>query len=51
MTRLTKDLKNYHFVAQSELTIDGVDDKDEMKLTSVRILQFQIFANYNKSNF
>ncbi|VDN05654.1 unnamed protein product [Thelazia callipaeda] len=31
--RLTKDLKYYHFCAQAELTIEGVDDKEEMRLT------------------
>ncbi|KAL1237357.1 Myosin-4 [Trichinella pseudospiralis] len=31
--RLTKDLRYYHFVSQAELTIDGVDDKEEMKVT------------------
>ena len=36
MTHLTADLRTYHFVAQSELTIDGVDDKEEMRLTNVR---------------
>ncbi|CDW55353.1 Myosin tail family protein [Trichuris trichiura] len=31
--KLTKDLRYYHFVSQAELTIDGVDDKQEMKDT------------------
>ncbi|KAI3418180.1 Myosin N-terminal SH3-like domain [Globodera pallida] len=31
--KLTKPLKEYVFVAQAELTIDGVDDKEEFKLT------------------
>ncbi|VDK28592.1 unnamed protein product, partial [Anisakis simplex] len=30
---LTNDLKYYHFCSQAELTIDGVDDKEEMGLT------------------
>ncbi|KHJ86109.1 myosin head, partial [Oesophagostomum dentatum] len=30
---LTRPLKEYHFVAQAELTIDGVDDKEEMRIT------------------
>ncbi|GMS79707.1 hypothetical protein PENTCL1PPCAC_1882, partial [Pristionchus entomophagus] len=30
---LTRPLKEYHFVSQAELTIDGVDDKEEMMLT------------------
>ncbi|CAJ0961850.1 unnamed protein product, partial [Mesorhabditis belari] len=30
---LVRPLKDYHFVAQAELTIDGVDDKEEMMLT------------------
>eukprot|EP00080_Pristionchus_pacificus_P015122 PDM75142.1 myo-5 [Pristionchus pacificus] len=30
---LTRPLKEYHFVAQAELSIDGVDDKEEMLLT------------------
>lgn len=32
---LDQDLRYYHFVAQAELTIDGMDDKEEMKLTDV----------------
>ncbi|KAK6058401.1 myosin head [Cooperia oncophora] len=31
--KLTHDLKYYHFCSQAELTIDGVDDKEEMGLT------------------
>ncbi|KAK6025120.1 myosin head [Ostertagia ostertagi] len=31
--KLTHDLKYYHFCSQAELTIDGVDDKEEMALT------------------
>ncbi|WKY08821.1 hypothetical protein Q1695_001755 [Nippostrongylus brasiliensis] len=30
---LTRPIKEYHFVAQAETTIDGVDDKEEMLLT------------------
>ncbi|MCP9264595.1 Myosin-4 [Dirofilaria immitis] len=30
---LTKDLKYYHFCSQAELTIEGVNDKEEMQLT------------------
>uniref|UniRef100_A0A915JUY7 Myosin-3 n=1 Tax=Romanomermis culicivorax TaxID=13658 RepID=A0A915JUY7_ROMCU len=30
---LTKELRYYHFCAQAELTIDGVDDKEEHRLT------------------
>uniref|UniRef100_A0A0R3RHL6 Myosin motor domain-containing protein n=1 Tax=Elaeophora elaphi TaxID=1147741 RepID=A0A0R3RHL6_9BILA len=30
---LTNDLTYYHFCSQAELTIDGVDDKEEMKIT------------------
>ncbi|KAI6222323.1 hypothetical protein M3Y99_01510500 [Aphelenchoides fujianensis] len=31
--KLSNDLKYYHFCSQAELTIDGVDDKEEMRLT------------------
>ncbi|ETN81715.1 myosin head [Necator americanus] len=31
--KLTNELKYYHFCSQAELTIDGVDDKEEMGLT------------------
>jgi myosin heavy chain 6/7 len=31
--KLTNELKYYHFQSQAELTIEGVDDKEEMKLT------------------
>uniref|UniRef100_A0A915LZP7 Myosin motor domain-containing protein n=1 Tax=Meloidogyne javanica TaxID=6303 RepID=A0A915LZP7_MELJA len=31
--KLNKPLKEYWFVAQAELTIDGIDDKEEFKLT------------------
>ncbi|VDO19035.1 unnamed protein product [Heligmosomoides polygyrus] len=30
---LTRPIKEYHFVAQAETTIDGVDDKEEMLIT------------------
>ncbi|KAK5972438.1 MYOsin heavy chain structural protein, partial [Trichostrongylus colubriformis] len=30
---LTRPIKDYHFVAQAETTIDGVDDKEEMLIT------------------
>jgi myosin heavy chain 6/7 len=30
---LNNELKYYHFQSQGELTIEGVDDKEEMKLT------------------
>uniref|UniRef100_A0A0N5B084 Myosin motor domain-containing protein n=1 Tax=Syphacia muris TaxID=451379 RepID=A0A0N5B084_9BILA len=30
---LTNDLRYYHFSSQAELTIDGVDDKEEMGIT------------------
>ncbi|PIO64475.1 hypothetical protein TELCIR_13894 [Teladorsagia circumcincta] len=33
---LTRPIKEYHFVAQAETTIDGVDDKEEMLITDVR---------------
>ncbi|KAI6193321.1 Myosin head [Aphelenchoides besseyi] len=31
--KLTNDQKYYHFCSQAELTIEGVDDKEEMRLT------------------
>ncbi|CAD6186727.1 unnamed protein product [Caenorhabditis auriculariae] len=31
--KLTNDIKYYHFCSQAELTIEGMDDKDEMRLT------------------
>ncbi|KAK5974009.1 Myosin heavy chain [Trichostrongylus colubriformis] len=31
--KLSHDLRYYHFCSQAELTIDGVDDKEEMGLT------------------
>lgn len=31
--KLTNELKYYHFQSQAELTIEGVDDKEEMKIT------------------
>lgn len=34
---LAEDIKTYSYVSQAELTIDGVDDKEEMKLTDVRV--------------
>ncbi|VDN34441.1 unnamed protein product [Cylicostephanus goldi] len=37
---LTRPIKDYHFVAQAEVTIDGVNDKEEMLLTDVS-LNFQ----------
>ena len=30
-----KPLSEYHFIAQAELTIDGVDDKEEFKLITL----------------
>lgn len=35
--KLTNDITYYHFSSQAELTIDGVDDKEEMGLTQVMI--------------
>ncbi|KAI6186038.1 Protein CBR-MYO-5 [Aphelenchoides besseyi] len=39
---LTRDIKEYSFVSQAEITIDGVDDKEEMQITdeSFDILRF-----------
>lgn len=34
---LDQELRYYHAVSQAELTIDGVDDKEEMKLADVKI--------------
>lgn len=31
---LDRPIKEYHFVAQAEITIDGVDDKEEMQITN-----------------
>lgn len=31
--KLSNDLNYYHFQSQAELTIEGVDDKEEMRLT------------------
>ncbi|VDL76370.1 unnamed protein product [Nippostrongylus brasiliensis] len=33
LLKLNNELKYYHFCSQAELTIDGVDDKEEMGLT------------------
>ena len=33
--KLTNEVSYYHFCSQAELTIEGVDDKDEMRLTQV----------------
>uniref|UniRef100_A0A9J2Q4T1 Myosin motor domain-containing protein n=1 Tax=Ascaris lumbricoides TaxID=6252 RepID=A0A9J2Q4T1_ASCLU len=30
---LTRDIRSYHFVSQAEITIDGIDDKEEMQMT------------------
>lgn len=32
-----KPLSEYHFIAQAELTIDGVDDKEEFKLITLSL--------------
>lgn len=32
---LDRPIKDYHFVAQAEISIDGVDDKEEMLLSEV----------------
>lgn len=32
-----KQLSEYHFIAQAELTIDGVDDKEEFKLITLSL--------------
>ncbi|KAK0410838.1 hypothetical protein QR680_005352 [Steinernema hermaphroditum] len=31
---LTRSIRDYHFVSQAEITIDGIDDKEEMALTN-----------------
>jgi len=36
---LTNELKYYHFCSQAELTIEGVDDKEEFKITDVSSCQ------------
>jgi len=46
MLFLKKELRYYHFVSQAELTIDGVDDKEEHRLTEVIFLHNYF---YNKS--
>jgi hypothetical protein len=33
---LDQEMKFYHFVSQAELTIDGIDDNEEMTMTDVR---------------
>lgn len=43
---LTRPIKEYHFVAQAETTIDGVDDKEEMLITDVSRLNL-IFGFYS----
>lgn len=44
--KLTNDLKYYHFSAQAELTIEGVDDKEEMRLTQEALGKIKIlFSN------
>ncbi|VDM42609.1 unnamed protein product [Toxocara canis] len=30
---LTHDIRSYHLVSQAEITIDGIDDKEEMQIT------------------
>ncbi|VDK52965.1 unnamed protein product [Anisakis simplex] len=39
---LTRDIRSYHFVSQAEITIDGIDDKEEMQITdeSFDIMRF-----------
>ncbi|KAH7697341.1 myosin heavy chain B (MHC B), partial [Aphelenchoides avenae] len=39
---LTKGIRDYHFVSQAEITIDGMDDKEEMSITdeSFDIMKF-----------
>ena len=34
--KLDANVKKYPFQSQAELTIDGVDDKEEMQMTDVR---------------
>lgn len=34
---LNKPLKYYHFIAQAELSIPDLDDKQEMAITNVRL--------------
>ncbi len=36
---LKRPIKDYHFVAQAEIKIADVDDKEEMKITDVRGLE------------
>ena len=49
---LTRPIKDYHFVAQAEVTIEGVDDKEEMMITDVRklkgVINRRVFARKMK---
>ncbi|KIH63296.1 myosin head, partial [Ancylostoma duodenale] len=47
---LTRPLKEYHFVAQAEITIDGVDDKEEMLLTDKSPILECFFSNKTKKD-
>lgn len=38
---LKEDMRYYHFQTQAELTIDGVDDKEEMKITDVMFRMYK----------
>ncbi|KAI1720615.1 myosin head (motor domain) domain-containing protein [Ditylenchus destructor] len=42
--KLDNDLKYYHFQSQAELTIEGVDDKEEMKITqeAFDVMNFEV---------
>lgn len=37
---LDEDIYKYHFVSQGKITIDGMDDLEEAKLTDVSIQSF-----------
>uniref|UniRef100_A0A914CSP0 Myosin heavy chain n=1 Tax=Acrobeloides nanus TaxID=290746 RepID=A0A914CSP0_9BILA len=46
---LSKSVRDYHFVSQAEITIDGIDDKEEMQMTdeSFDIMAFTEAEKFN----
>jgi myosin heavy subunit len=47
---LTRPIREYHFISQAEVTIDGVDDKEEMGITDVSV-RVAVFYSQNSYNY
>lgn len=45
---LTRKITDYHLISQAEVTIDGMNDKEEMQITDViyNLIQYIFSCNF-----